>query len=227
MIRLFRPPRWIEWFYPSCTWRLAVSGPVVFLTFDDGPHPDITPFVLDELQRAGMKATFFCVGENLLRYPDLAARIVNEGHAIGNHTMRHTKGTAVSDAEYFQSVADFAAHNGTRLFRPPYGKTRRAQRLFLSRNYRIILWSWLSYDYDTRVPVETILRKAESIKKGDILVLHDTPKIAERQRVLLPALLALLERKGLASKAIFLEGSPPSFPPQGGRPETDSSLERG
>lgn len=202
MIRLFRPPRWIEWFYPSCTWRLAVSGPVVFLTFDDGPHPDITPFVLDELQRTGMKATFFCVGENLLRYPRLAERILNEGHAIGNHTMRHTKGTDVSDAAYFQSVADFAQHNDTSLFRPPYGKTRRSQRTFLRKNHRIVMWSWLSYDYDKRVNVETILRKAESIRRGDILVLHDNPKIAERQRELLPELLKVLERKGLRSEML-------------------------
>jgi peptidoglycan/xylan/chitin deacetylase (PgdA/CDA1 family) len=199
MIRLFRPPRWIEWFYPSCTWRLAVSGPVVFLTFDDGPHPDITPFVLDELRRTGMKATFFCVGENLLRYPEITERILNEGHAIGNHTMRHTKGTAVSDAEYFQSVEDFTRHNDTRLFRPPYGKTRRSQRAFLGKRYRIVMWSWLSYDYDKRVPVEKILRKAQSIRKGDILVLHDNPKIAGRQKELLPELLALLEKKGLRS----------------------------
>jgi peptidoglycan/xylan/chitin deacetylase (PgdA/CDA1 family) len=158
--------------------------------------------VLDELKRTGMQATFFCVGENLLRYPELAARIVNEGHAIGNHTMRHTKGTAVSDAEYMQSVEDFARHNNTRLFRPPYGKTRRSQRAFLSKRYRIVMWSWLSYDYDKRVPVEKILRKARNIKKGDILVLHDNPKIAERQRELLPELLALLEKKGLSSEVI-------------------------
>lgn len=174
----------------------------MFLTFDDGPHPDITPFVLEELRRSGMKATFFCVGENLLRYPELASRILEEGHAIGNHTMRHTKGTAVTDEVYFQSVDDFQSVQPVMLFRPPYGKTRHSQRKELKQRFRIVLWSWLSYDYDQRVPVERILRKARTIRKGDILVLHDNPKIAERQRELLPGLLAVLKEKGLTSEAI-------------------------
>lgn len=174
----------------------------VFLTFDDGPHPDITPFVLEELARAGMKATFFCVGENIVRYPETAAAILAAGHTIGNHTMRHTKGTAVTNEEYDRSVEDFRAVNGTKLFRPPYGKMRRAQRKKLGRQFRIIMWSWLSYDFDRSVPVDRILRKAQSIRAGDILVLHDNPKIADRQRELLPKLLELLKEKGLHSRAI-------------------------
>lgn len=179
-----------------------MSDRSVFLTFDDGPHPDITPFVLDELSRFGMQATFFCVGENLVRYPEIAARIAAEGHAIGNHTMRHTKGTAVSNAEYYQSVEDFRNVNDTPLFRPPYGKMRPAQRRRLRSGFRIILWSWLSYDYDRSVSVETILRKARTIRPGDILVLHDNPKIAERQRELLPKLLRYLRENGFQSRSI-------------------------
>lgn len=202
MIRLFRPPRWIARLYRSCTWRFVVSDLSVFLTFDDGPHPDITPFVLEELARFGMHATFFCVGENLLRYPDLVTSILDAGHTIGNHTMRHTKGTMVSDTEYFDSVDDFQRVYPAQLFRPPYGKTRRSQRRELSKRFRIVMWTWLSYDYDHRVPVAHILRKARTIRPGDILVLHDNPKIADRQRELLPALLAQLQTKELSSKAI-------------------------
>lgn len=202
MLTLFRPPRWIDWVYPSCTWRFVVSDTSVFLTFDDGPHPDITPFVLDELKKFGMKATFFCVGENMLLYPELVNTILADGHTIGNHTMRHTKGTANSNAVYFESVDDFDKHYSTNLFRPPYGKTRFKQRKELAKRFKIIMWSWLSYDYDQRISIDRILRKAQSIRSGDIIVLHDNSKIAERQRELLPQLLLQLQSRGFISRAI-------------------------
>lgn len=203
MLRLFRPPRWIDWVYPTCTWRFVVSDNTVFLTFDDGPHPDITPFVLEALKKTGMKATFFCVGENMVLYPEIVHAILNAGHSIGNHTMRHTKGTAHSDAAYFESVDDFDKHYSTNLFRPPYGKTRYSQRTALAKRFKIIMWSWLSYDYDQHVSIDRILKKALSIQAGDIIVLHDNPKIAERQQELLPQLLQQLQSRGFTSRAIL------------------------
>ncbi|MES2556336.1 MAG: polysaccharide deacetylase family protein [Bacteroidota bacterium] len=202
MLRLFRPPRWIDWVYPSCTWRFVVSDRTVFLTFDDGPHPDITPFVLEQLATFNMKATFFCVGENMVRYPELVNAIREQGHHIGNHTMRHTKGTSVTNEEYLKSVQDFDLHFHTELFRPPYGKMRWSQRQQLKQQFRIIMWSWLSYDYDSTVSVETILKRAQKIKKGDIIVLHDNPKITERQQELLPQFLQLLQQKNFRSVVI-------------------------
>lgn len=202
MLRLFRPPRWIDWVYPSCTWRFVVSDNTVFLTFDDGPHPDITPFVLEQLSAFQMKATFFCVGENMVRYPELVTAILEQGHTIGNHTMRHTKGTSVTNTEYLESVNDFDRHFCTELFRPPYGKMRLSQRRLLRKRFRIIMWSWLSYDYDNGVSVKMILERAQKIKKGNIIVLHDNPKITERQKELLPQFLALLQRKQLTSVVI-------------------------
>ncbi|ASS50206.1 MAG: hypothetical protein A3D31_11605 [Candidatus Fluviicola riflensis] len=202
MLRLFRPPRWIDWVYPSCTWRFVVSDNTVFLTFDDGPHPDITPFVLEQLVKFNMKATFFCVGENMVRYPELVNAILEQGHRIGNHTMRHTKGTSVTNEEYLQSVQDFDRNFQTGLFRPPYGKMRVSQRRQMKQRFRIIMWSWLSYDYDTTVSVQTILKRAGKIKKGDIIVLHDNPKITERQKELLPLFLQLLQQKNLKSAVI-------------------------
>jgi peptidoglycan/xylan/chitin deacetylase (PgdA/CDA1 family) len=202
MLRLFRPPRWIDWVYPSCTWRFVVSDNTVFLTFDDGPHPDITPFVLEQLAIYNMKATFFCVGENMMRYPELVHSILDQGHKIGNHTMRHTKGTSVTNNVYLQSVDDFEQNFHSELFRPPYGKMRFSQRRLLKQHYRIVMWSWLSYDYDTSVSVQTILQRALTIKKGDIIVLHDNPKITERQKELLPQLLELLHRKNTRSEII-------------------------
>jgi len=202
MLSLFRPPRWIDWFYPSYTWRFVVSNKTVFLTFDDGPHPAITPFVLEELKKAKMKATFFCVGENMLLYPELVHAILDEGHVIGNHTMRHTKGTSNNNATYFESVDDFDKLYTTNLFRPPYGKMRFKQRRALSKRFKIIMWSWLSYDYEQRIPIDRILRKAQSIQSGDIIVLHDNPKIAKRQQELLPQLLQQLQSRGFTSHAI-------------------------
>lgn len=202
MIKLFRPPGLIDRIFPSFTWRLAVSGPVVFLTFDDGPHPDITPFVLDELAKNHHKATFFCVGENLQRYPEIAERILREGHAIGNHTMRHNKGIETADEDYLESVTEFQRIYAARLFRPPYGKLKRSQAKLLKDSFRIVMWSFLTYDYDRSVRVETILQKAGSLKPGDIVVLHDNPKITDRQKILLPELLKLLEKKKLRSEVI-------------------------
>ena len=151
-----------------------------------------------------MKATFFCVGENLVRYPEIRDQILAAGHAIGNHTMRHTNGTKVSDADYFASVDDFDRVFPTTLFRPPYGKIRPSQLKELKQRFTIVMWSWLSYDFDTTVPVEEILRKSTTVRPGDILVLHDNPKITERMHELLPKLLDQLEEKGLVSAAIPL-----------------------
>lgn len=202
MIRIFKPPRWITWFSPRFTWRFSVSDNRIFLTFDDGPHPDITPFVLDELKKRNWKATFFCVGENVIRYPEIVARIQTEGHQIGNHTHKHLKGIQVSFEEYVQSFNDFEQQLTTHLFRPPYGKMTRRQAKHISKTHRIILWSWLSYDYDLTLEEKVILEKSVQIRPGAIVVLHDNPKLKERQRNLLPALFDALHTRGFHSESI-------------------------
>lgn len=192
--------------FPSFTWRLSVSGNIVFLTFDDGPHPDITPFVLDELEKHGMKATFFCVGENLVRYPAIAERIIAEGHRIGNHTMRHNNGHKTPDDLYLDSVREFEQVCQTSIFRPPYGRIRKSQGKQLAATHSVIMWSLLTYDYDLNVNERKIVRKASKAKPGDIIVLHDNPRIAVRMRSLLPAFLEELKKKGYTSEVI-----PPSL----------------
>jgi peptidoglycan-N-acetylglucosamine deacetylase len=202
MIRFFKPPRWITWFYPRFTWRFSVSDNTVFLTFDDGPHPEITPFILDELKKRNWTATFFCVGENLTRYPEIVERILQEGHQIGNHTQTHLKGSTTSFEEYQQSFDAFERQFQTPLFRPPYGKMTKAQAKHISETHQIILWSWLSYDYDLTLDSAVILKKSKQIQPGSIVVLHDNPKIKKRQHKLVPALFDLLEKRGFHSKAI-------------------------
>lgn len=181
-----------------------MSEQVIFLTFDDGPHPDITPFVLDELTKYQFKATFFCVGANAQKYPELIDRILKEGHTLGNHTMRHENGKFTETEDYIYSVTECSKHISSTLFRPPYGRMKRSQRSKIAKNYKIIMWSWLSYDFDDTYPISKILSNAKSIKKGDIVVLHDNPKFTERQKELLPKLLDILKSKEFSSKSISL-----------------------
>jgi peptidoglycan/xylan/chitin deacetylase (PgdA/CDA1 family) len=203
MVRFFKTPGFFRWIFPRRTWGFSRSIPAVYVTFDDGPTPTSTPWILDLLAKREVKATFFCVGNNVLKYPELVQRIRDEGHTIGNHTMNHEKGTATNWKCYRESIDETERVTATGLFRPPYGRIRAWQSHRLSKTYQVIMWSWLSYDFDRRVSVETILEKAaKEIEAGDILVLHDNDKVVDRIKELLPALLDVLEAKKLTLKRI-------------------------
>lgn len=206
-MRLFKPPRLADWIFPKLTWRFSVSKPVIFITFDDGPNPEITPLVLDLLQTYQWKATFFCVGENCQRYPELVERIEREGHQIGNHTMKHQHAYRVSSSEYIQSFHQFEQQKPGFLFRPPYGRIKPSIARKIAKTHQIIMWTWLSYDYDLTIPTTKILQEAQSIQAGSILVLHDNAKIAERQQQLLPELFAQLKKQGFYSETISASAS--------------------
>lgn len=201
-MRMFKTPRLIRFVHKRITWGFSISEPTVYLTFDDGPNPNITPWILDELKKHDFKATFFCVGENVERYPELYSRILHEGHAVGNHTMKHENGLKVSTEKYLESIGEARQFIDSTLFRPPYGKITPALVRKIKKEYRIILWSWLSYDYDAAVSIDKILQKANRIQAGDILVLHDNQKIVERQKELLPKLISLLKAKNLKSNSL-------------------------
>lgn len=201
-MRIFKTPRLIRFVNRRITWGFSVSEPTVYLTFDDGPNPCITPWILDELQKHDFKATFFCVGENVQRYPEIYERILVEGHAVGNHTMKHENGLKVSTDKYLESVEKASKLINSKLFRPPYGKITPSLIRKLKKEYHIILWSWLSYDYDSEVSVDKILEKAKLIQAGDILVLHDNEKMIQRQKELLPALIDFLKAKKLKSNSL-------------------------
>lgn len=174
----------------------------IYLTFDDGPNPEITPWLLDFLSAKQIKATFFCVGSNVVKHPEIFQRILQEGHAIGNHSMRHEKGSITSNSSYVQSVNEAAKIIHSPLFRPPYGRMNMLQERILRKKYRIVMWSWIAYDFDRAISIEQILVSAQGIKAGDILVLHDNDKFSDRTKELLPRLVELLENKGLKFKAI-------------------------
>jgi peptidoglycan/xylan/chitin deacetylase (PgdA/CDA1 family) len=202
-MKLFKTPRFFRWIFPNKTWGFSRLENAVYLTFDDGPDSQITPWILDLLKERNIQATFFCVGANAEKSPDLIKRILSEGHSMGNHSMRHEKGVKTANNVYLESVREAHGHISSTLFRPPYGRLKISQTWELKKEYEIIMWSWLSYDFDHRIPLETILSKAQKqIKAGDILVLHDNPKCADRVKVLLPQLIDIISEKKLEFRVI-------------------------
>lgn len=191
---LFKTPRIFRWIFPRKIWGFS-SKNAVYLTFDDGPTPTLTPWILAALAEYNVKATFFCVGANAQKYLALMDSIRAAGHTVGNHAMRHEKGTKTTKKEYLASIEEAAPHTSNTLFRPPYGRLPFSFITPIRKKYRIIMWSWLSYDFDERIAVSTILKNAEKIKPGDILVLHDNEKVEDRVKELLPALIELLHGK--------------------------------
>lgn len=208
MLRLlYQFPTWMQRVYRGVTWRRVTHGEcVVYLTFDDGPIPDVTPAILDVLGRYGVKATFFVVGDNIRKYPDICARIQSEGHRVGNHTFHHIKGTKFTTAEYLADIDAcelVIAENrepGTerRLFRPPYGKMRPGQkRAVRERGYEIILWDVLTHDYNPRYTPEKMLRIVQRYtREGSIINFHDSVKSGQRTIDVLPQVIEWLQANG-------------------------------
>lgn len=197
MPKVFRTPQFVKWIYPKRLWGLSNSNKV-YLTFDDGPTAELTSWIVETLNAYNVKATFFCVGQNVKSNPGLYNELVNKGHAIGNHTMDHSNGNKTSRVKYIESVQEAAKYIDSALFRPPYGRLSLLKGASIKRNYKIVMWNWLSYDYDARVPVEKILESARSeIRGGDILVLHDNKKVEERLKIILPELIEIVRQKGL------------------------------
>ncbi|MFH1298137.1 MAG: polysaccharide deacetylase family protein [Bacteroidota bacterium] len=169
----------------------------IFLTFDDGPIPEITPAILDILKERGVQATFFCVGANVAANPDLFERLRGDGHAIGNHTYHHLHGWKSPPAAYVEDVTRFESLFQTRLFRPPYGKFTPSQYLLLRKKYLFVLWSVLVHDYSRRIKPEQCLEIAiRSTRPGSIVLFHDSLKAAEKVLFALPRFLDHFLEKG-------------------------------
>ncbi len=195
---IFKTPRFLTWMYPRRTWGFSLAEKTVYLTFDDGPTYQLSDWIVDFLEHEKIKATFFCVGENIRKHPHQFQKLKEQGHQIGNHTMRHEKGTKTPWEVYKSSIDECAKLVGNNLFRPPYGRINALQSRRLSQKYRIVMWTWLSYDYDKNIRIDTILKSAkEKIKGGDILVLHDNEKVESRLKEILPELVSIIREKGL------------------------------
>lgn len=195
MIR-FRIPFFIPWFFPRRIWKVN-SKSSVFLTFDDGPQSEITDWILTFLEKEQICATFFCVGNNVMKNPSLFEKIKKAGHHIGNHTMNHERGSSVSTSHYISSINQANSLIDSNLFRPPYGRLSLWKGLFIPSQYNVIMWSWLSLDFDSTVPINEVLQSAKGIKPGDILVFHDNPKSSERLKIILPEVVKIIRSKNL------------------------------
>lgn len=188
---------WIRFLFPRFVWNLP-NDSHVFLTFDDGPHPVATPKVLEVLDHFGIKATFFCVGENAQKYPEIMRDIEQAGHRIGNHTYCHENGWTTPVDTYMNSIMKTSALIKSNLFRPPYGRINlRSIYRLKNAGYQIIMWSWLSKDYDPKLKNNTIIAAAKHIKAGDVLVFHDSQKTEERIEELLMEIIPRIQSKQL------------------------------
>jgi peptidoglycan-N-acetylglucosamine deacetylase len=203
-----RTPFFLPYLFPSSlVWRIPEPQRTLYLTFDDGPVPGPTEFVLETLREHEVKATFFCIGDNVRKHPDVFSRVVNEGHSIGNHTFNHFNGWKYSPREYIGNVQKCEAifrDNGvvTNLFRPPYGRITKKQVAALN-DYHIIMWDVLSIDYDKTLSPERCLRNTlNALRPGSIVVFHDSYKAEKNLAYALPRLLNHVKERGFLLKPI-------------------------
>lgn len=182
--------------YPGIVTRVPVTSKSVFLTFDDGPHPEITTWVLNQLNKVNAQATFFCCGKNAEAYPEVMRQILAAGHTIGNHGYNHMRGFTTDNRKYYADIERAAPYTSGTLYRPPYGQITLPQFLYLRNRYRIILWDVLSYDYDTtKTHGECLRQSTKNTKPGSVVVMHDSVKAFGRLEKLLPALLEYYSRE--------------------------------
>ena len=194
---LIKTPKVIQNFFPNFIWQVPTREKVLFLTFDDGPIPEVTPWVLDELEKHQAKATFFTVGNNVRQHPDIFKRILDQGHSVGNHTYNHVNGWTSENIPYFHDVRHCAKLVRSSLFRPPFGRLKPGQIQFLQRHYRIIMWDVLSGDFDQEITREQCLRNVlDNASEGSIVVFHDSLKAKRNLCFILPKVLDYFSRQG-------------------------------
>lgn len=192
-----KSPRLLIRIMPRLTWQLNGLDKKVYLTFDDGPTPDVTPWVLDKLKKFNAKATFFALGRNVDHNPEIFQQIINDGHSVGNHTYSHLKGWNTTNNNYFEDIELARQLINSDLFRPPYGRIRGSQIAELKKSYRIIMWSVLSIDYNRRISGERCIRNVmDNVRPGSIIVFHDSVKARKNLYHALPVVLERLNEEG-------------------------------
>mgnify|MGYP001369128061 FL=1 len=204
----FKTPWWLKRVYSSYIWSFNSKEKEIFLTFDDGPHPVATPFVLDQLAHYNAKASFFCIGKNVLAYPDIYQRIILEGHAVGNHTQNHLNGWKTKDDVYLADVTEAAKYIDSILFRPPYGRITSFQasnikHALKSTEAKVIMWDVISGDFDSALTADQCLQHVIlNATRGSIVVMHDSEKAFSKLEKFLPSMLAFFDREGYQFKKI-------------------------
>lgn len=189
--------------FRDLTWHFTGKDNELFLTFDDGPTPEITPWVLAALKEFNARATFFCIGKNVKKYPDLYNQILNEGHSVGNHSYSHIKGWKTSNQKYVESVQKAAQVIDSNLFRPPFGKIRPQQIGQLKQDFKIIMWDVFTRDYDSKLDKEKCLKNVlDFSESGSIIVFHDTLKAERNLKYVLPKVLKHFSEQGFVFNPI-------------------------
>jgi peptidoglycan/xylan/chitin deacetylase (PgdA/CDA1 family) len=196
-MNIVRPPYLLRKVYSQGIWRKDKREKKIYLTFDDGPVPDVTPWVLDVLKAHSIEATFFCVGENVQKHPDLYSRIIDEQHAVGNHTYNHLSGWKTTLPTYLKNVEQCEKYVQSKLFRPPYGRIRKKQERALEQRYTIVMWDVLSGDYDQKISPQKCLENAINYtRNGSIIVFHDSLKAQNNLQYALPRFIEEAKAKG-------------------------------
>ena len=190
-------PRWFRAFFPGAIWRLPQKEKTVYLTFDDGPVPEVTPFVLNLLKEYGIKATFFCVGNNVRKHPQIFKQIVDAGHLTGNHTFNHLQGFKCPTRHYVRNVEQAGRYIKSSLFRPPHGQFRLLQMLKLRKKYEIVMWDVITRDYNKSLSGEFVLNIVKKYtRNGSIIVFHDSLRAEENMKYALPKAIEFLIGEG-------------------------------
>ncbi len=208
MFYFVKTPWLLKKLYPECIWEVQTTEKNIYLTFDDGPHPQATPFVLNELKKYQARATFFCIGKNVRDYFDVYKQIIADGHKPGNHTYNHLNGWKTSDRIYLEDIRLAANSIDSNLFRPPYGKASKFQLKALQEeklNFTTIMWSVLSGDFDEKVtPENCYLNVIKNACPGSIVIFHDSLKALPRLQYTLPRVLQYFSERGFQFKVISL-----------------------
>ena len=204
---LVKTPFWLRALYPGCIWKIPSKEKVIYLSFDDGPHPEATPFVLAQLKKYNAKATFFCIGKNVAAHHSIYDQIIQEEHAVGNHTYDHVNGWKTDTASYLDNIKTASHLISSNLFRPPYGRISRAQLKAIAADktmpQQIMMWDVLSGDFDVALsPAKCTRNVIRNVKPGSIIVFHDSAKAFERLQVALPATLEYFTQLGYRFESI-------------------------
>lgn len=196
-----QPALWLRWLYPRATWRMDKHEKAVYLTFDDGPIPQATPFILETLAKFNIHATFFMVGDNVRKYPDIYENVLKAGHRIGNHTYNHMGGFRHTVKTYNENAEKANKLLHTNLFRPPHGWMRIDQYLWLGRKYRIVMWDLVTRDYSKWMTAEDVLNNVKKYtRNGSIITFHDSLKSIDKLHYALPEAIKWLKEQGYEFK---------------------------
>lgn len=207
-MRYYKVSSFIQRYFYRYLWRMKPSENAIFLTFDDGPNDIVTTQVLNILKQKNIPATFFCVGENIQKYPTIVQRIVSEGHSIGNHTHNHIKGWNCPTNVYLENIdlaqTTIQPFTQSSLFRPPYGRiTKQQGTQLLKRGYTIVMWDILSYDYDKHIGIDDCIRNiSKKTRNGSIVVFHDSLKAQAQMIQILPQYIENMIQRGFVFKAL-------------------------